>query len=228
MSTHASEPPSTRGPTPGRDGSRRPVVTIWEEYGSGAEAIGRAVAERLELPYHAQAFSSEDIEAEGAPQDQSATAQTIQGRINLSQVLAAMGGAFGGGDGMEYVDAQRDKRELIDDNNATVRRYGEEGGVIVGRNATKILATWPRTLHVLLTGDADSRVARAAEQAGISLQQAEKRRSREDRMRTDMSTSLYGWDPREPVHYDLMINTGRIPLAAAVEAIVHAVKSATA
>lgn len=226
MSTHASEPPRTPGPTPGRDGSHRPVVTIWEEYGSGAEAVGRAVAERLGLPYHAQAFSSEDIEAEGAPQDQSATAQTIQGRINLSQVLAAMGGAFGGGDGMEYVDAQRDKRELIDDNNATVRRFGEEGGVIVGRNATKILATWPRTLHVLLTGDTESRVARAAEQAGISLQQAEKRRSREDRMRTDMSTSLYGWDPREPVHYDLMINTGRIPLAAAVEAIVHAVMRA--
>lgn len=222
MSTHASDSPSTPGP----GGSRPPVVTIWEEYGSGADAVGRAVAERLALPYHAQAFSSEDIEAEGAPQDQSATAQAIQSRVNLSQVLAAMGGAFGGGDGMEYVEAQRDKRELIDDNNATVRRYGEEGGVIVGRNATKILANWPRTLHVLLTGAAESRVARAAELAGISLQQAEKRRKQEDRVRTDMSISLYGWDPREPVHYDLMINTGRIPQAAAVEAIVHAVERA--
>lgn len=226
MSTHAAEPSSTPGSAPGQDGSHRPVVTIWEEYGSGAEAVGRAVAERLGLPYHAQAFSSEDIEAEGAPQDESATAQSIQSRVNLSQVLAAMGGAFGGGDGMEYIDAQRDKRELIDDNNATVRRYGEEGGVIVGRNATKILANRPRTLHVLLTGDAESRVARAAELAGISLQQAEKRRRQEDRMRTDMSTSLYGWDPREPVHYDLMINTGRIPQAAAVEAIAHAVMRA--
>ncbi|GAA4519879.1 hypothetical protein GCM10023160_04310 [Brachybacterium paraconglomeratum] len=202
------------------------MVTVWEEYGSGAEAIGRAIAEQLGLPYHAQAFSSEDIEAEGAPpQDQSAIAQTIQSRVNLSQVLAAMSGAFGGGDGMEYIDAQRDKRELINDNNTTVRRYGEEGGVIVGRNATKILATRPRTLHVLLTGDVESRVARAAELAGISLQQAEKRRSQEDKVRAEMSTSLYGWDPRDPVHYDLMINTGRIPQAAAVEAIIHAVKA---
>lgn len=224
MSTHASDPSSTPRP----DGAHLPLVTIWEEYGSGADAVGRAVAERLGLPYHAQAFSSEDIEADGAPQDQSSTAQKIQGRVNLSQVLAAMGGAFGGGDGMEYVDAQRDKRELINDNNATVHRYGEEGGVIVGRNATKILASRPRTLHVLLTADVESRVARAAEGAGISLQQAGKRRAQEDKVRTDMSTSLYGWDPREPVHYDLMINTGRISQDAAVEAIVHAVQRASA
>jgi cytidylate kinase len=222
MATHSSEPSGR----PSADASFPPVVTIWEEYGSGADAIGRSVAEKLGLPYHQQAFSSEQIEAGDAPQDEADTARTIADRLSLSQVFAAMGGAYGGGDGMEYIVAQREKRELIQDNNATVQRYADEGGVIVGRNATKILAERPRILHVLLTADARSRVARAAELAGISSQQAEKRRQREDKVRSDMSISLYGWDPREPEHYDLMINTGRIPHDAAVEAIVHAVEHA--
>lgn len=216
----SSDSAGSRGSAPPID---LPVVTIWEEYGSGADEIGRAVAERLGLPYHEQAFSSEAIEAEGAPQDESATARKIEDRLSLSRVLAAMGGAYGGADGMEYLAAEQDKRALVEDNNATVRSYGAEGGVIVGRNATRILADRPHTLHVLLTADAESRVARAARLAGITVEQAEKRRRREDRVRTDMSSSLYSWDPREPEHYDMMLNTGRVPDAAAAEAIVHAV-----
>lgn len=200
------------------------LVTIWEEYGSGAETIGRGVAEKLGLPYHQQAFSSEELEGEKAPPDDGATAQTIASRISLAQVFSAMGGAYSGGDGAEYLAADQERRALIEDNNATVHGYGTEGGVIVGRNATKILANRPRTLHVLLTAEAESRVAHAAQSAGISAQQAEKRQHHEDTVRADMSRELYGWDPREPANYDLMINTGRIPHAAAVEAIVHAIQ----
>jgi glucuronide carrier protein len=209
------------------DGQSSPVVTIWEEYGSGAEVIGRAVAERLGLPYHEQAFSSADIEAGDAPRDQAAEAQLVQSRVSLAQVFSAMGGAYGGGDGREFVAAQEERRDLIAGNDATVSGYAE-GGVIVGRNATVILAERPRTLHVLLIGEARSRVERAAGLAGITPEQAEKRRHREDKVRVDISRSLYGWDPRESRHYDLVLNTGRLPQEAAVEAIVHAVEQLSA
>lgn len=205
-----------------------PLVTIWEEYGSGAEQIGRAVAERLGLPFHQQAFSSEEIEGgEAPPPDDGSTAQNIASRISLAQVFSAMGGAYAGGDGAEYLAADRERRALIDDNNATVHGFGKEGGVILGRNATKILAHRPRTLHVLLTADAETRVDQAAQSSGISREQAQDRQKREDTVRTDMSQQLYGWDPRDPANYDLMLNTGRIPHEAAVEAIVHAVQHAT-
>lgn len=196
-----------------------PVVTIWEQYGAGADAVGRAVAERLGLPYHPQAFSSEDIE--DGPADPSSS---LASRAALAEVLSAMGGAYGGFEGRDVITTQKDKRDLVADNNDKVWRYAEQGGVIVGRNATVILAARPRTLHVLLTGDVTDRVARAAAESGIPLDQAARRQSREDQVRADMSRALYGWDPREPDRYDLVVNTSRIGTAAVVSAIVDAVR----
>ncbi len=198
----------------------RPVVTLWEQYGAGADAIGRVVAERLGLPYHEQAFSSADLE--GTPD-----AGSLENRAILAEVFAVMGGAYGGFEGRDVVMTQREKRDLISENNAVVWQYAEQGGVIVGRNATVILADRPRTIHVLLTGDVKDRVARAAAADGISTDKAAERQAREDQVRAEMSQVLYGWDPRQAERYDLVINTSRIPAAAAVDAIVDAVRAIT-
>lgn len=206
-------------------GGPLPVVTLWEQFGAGADAIGRAVAERLGLPYHPQAFTSEEIEEDGRRRATSAEEQALQieSSIALAQVFSAMGGLYGGFDGRDMVDTQQQRRSLIEENDATVHRFAEEGGVIVGRNATVLLSGRPRTLHVLLTAAAETRIARAAERAGISRERAAKRQKREDQVRVDMSRSLYGWDPSRPENYDMVLNTSRLPRDSAVEAIVHAV-----
>lgn len=38
----------------------------------------------------------------------------------------------------------------------------------------------------------------------------------------DMSIELYGWDPRDPIRYDLVLNTGRMDPETCVEIIVQA------
>lgn len=217
MSTHSAAE-SGRGAAD--DTGPRPVVTIWGQYGSGAEAIGKVVAERLGLPYHEQAFSSEEIEGGSDP-------ESLENRATLAQVFSAMGGAYGGFEGRDVVTTQKEKRDLVADNNDTVWRYAEEGGVIIGRNATVILAARPRTLHVLLTGDVKDRVHRAAEATGIPVDKAARRQGREDQVRADMSRVLYGWDPHDPARYDLVINTSRIPESAVANAIVDAIESST-
>jgi glucuronide carrier protein len=108
-----------------------------------------------------------------------------------------------------------------------VLELAEQGGVIVGRNATVILAARPRTLHVLLTGSVEDRVARAASASGITVEQAARRQVREDDVRAQMSVVLYGWDPRLPDRYDMVVNTSRLPLDAVAEAIVQAVRVMT-
>ncbi|WP_347350742.1 cytidylate kinase-like family protein [Intrasporangium sp.] len=194
----------------------KPVVTLWEQYGAGAEEIGREVARSLGLPYHAQAFSSDELEH---PES------SLENRAVLTTVLRTMGGAYGGFEGRDIVTTQQERRDLITTNNTAVRQSAQEGGVIVGRNATVILADRPRTLHVLLTGEVADRVARAAAAAGIPVEQAKKRQVREDDVRAEMSRVLYGWDPHQPDHYDLVLNTSRIPAAAAVSAIVNAIRA---
>lgn len=201
----------------------KPVVTIFEQYGAGADVIGRAVAQKLGGIFHEQAFSSEEIEGGGARPDTS----SLENRASLAQVFTVMGGAYGGFEGRDVVATQQEKRNLINDNNDTVWRYADEGGVIVGRNATVILAARPNTLHVLLTGEVRDRVTRAAAAAGITADQAARRQGREDQVRADMSRVLYGWDPHDPSRYDIVINTSRIPEASVAQAIVDAVESST-
>jgi len=98
------------------------------------------------------------------------------------------------------------------------------GAVIVGRNGAMILATWPGALHVRLDGPLQQRIERAARTGGVDLGRAAKRQRREDELRADMSISLYGWDPRDPTRYDLVLNTGTLGLEASVDIIVHAAR----
>jgi glucuronide carrier protein len=110
------------------------------------------------------------------------------------------------------------------DNNRAVWEFAAGGGVIVGRNGAVVLAERPNTLHVLLTGEIEDRIQRAAQADGISVERAAERQKKEDQVRADMSIVLYGWDPRLPDRYDLALNTSRISLDAAVAMIVAAVR----
>ncbi len=194
----------------------RPVVTIFEHYGAGAEEVGTRVAEALGLPFHGQAFTSEDLESgeEGA----------LESNAVLATVLATMGGAYGGFEGRDVVATQQQKYDLVMDNNRTLWDLAADGGVVVGRNAAVVLASRPRTVNVLLTGSVEDRVARAARAAGIPLDRAARRQVREDEVRAQMSAVLYGWDPRLPDRYDVVFNTSRLPVAAVAQAIVQAVR----
>ena len=97
--------------------------------------------------------------------------------------------------------------------------------MIVGRDATVILARMQGALHVRLVAPVETRIARAAEASGISRDVAAQRQQREDRVRTTMSERLMQWDPTDASHYDLVLDTGDIPLDDAVERIVGASES---
>jgi cytidylate kinase len=197
--------------TPQPDRAARPVVTIFESYGSGAEQVGPRVAEALGVAFHAQAFSSEQLEQ---PEEQDESL--------LSRVFAAMGGSYAALDGPSVAMAQRDEHELVLRNTDWVIDTARSGAVIVGRNGAFILAGWPGALHVRLDAPTSQRVERAARDHGISPERAAKRQRREDELRADMSIRLYGWDPREPTRYDLVLNTGTLSPDACVEVIVQA------
>lgn len=198
-----------------------PVVTLFELYGAGATTIGEKVAERLGLPFHGQAFSSGEIA--GRPEATDSENQAL-----LANVLSLLGGAYSTLEDREVVGTQEQKYQLIADNTRAVKQFAKQGGVIMGRNATVILADRPNSLHVLLTGDVEDRVKRAAQRLGISEAESAKRRANEEDVRRQMSRTLYGWDPSTPDRYDMLINTSRVSIDAAVNAIVDAIQHRTA
>jgi cytidylate kinase len=199
--------------SPGTAG--RPVVTLFESYGSGASYIGARVARALGVPFHEQAFSSQQIED---------AAEQRRDEGVLSRFFGTVGGSYAGLDGPSVAMAQRDDYELVLENTRIVQEEAEQGGVIVGRNGAFILANRPATLHVKLDGPPEQRIARAARESGIDIQQAARRQKREDQVRADISLEFYHWDPRETDHYDLVVNTGTMDLDLCVEIIVSAAR----
>jgi cytidylate kinase len=193
----------------------RPVVTLFESYGSGASYIGPRVAQALGVPFHPQAFSSDEIE--------NATAQR-ENQGTLARIFSVMGGSYAGLEGQSVAMAQADNYDLVMQNTREVHEQAREGGVIVGRNGALILANQPATLHVMLDGPLGQRIERAAKDSGIDIQRAAKRQKREDQVRAEMSIEFYGWDPRETQRYDLVVNTGRIDLDTCVDIIVQAAR----
>lgn len=201
-----------------------PVVTLFESFGAGAEAIGRRVAEQIGFPFHEQAFSSEQLEENPRDRNQEDT---------LTKVYAAMAGrGFAGlshhdpGGGVR--ELQRDQYDVVMQNTRTVMEWGAQGGVIVGRNGALILHDLPGALHVRVDAPVAWRIEQAAARTGIGEKQAAKRQKREDDIRAEMSIKLYGWDPREINNYDLVINAAELDVEAAATIIVDALRIKTA
>lgn len=191
----------------------RPViVTFFEQYGAGASRIAPRVAERLGIPFVEQAISSEQMESiEAADHDPGP----------FMRFLMSFGGS-GVDDGLGAMMGQQTDYELVMENTRAVLAASENGGVVLGRNATIILRKIPTALHVKLSGPLQHRVSHAAAEAGIDLERAAARQQREDRVRAELSQRLYRWDPRDDGHFDLVVNTGSFPMDDVVDMIVDA------
>ena len=202
-------------------GRSAPVVTLFESYGSGAAAIGRAVAAALGVPFHEQAFSSQQLE-------ESARQREKEGL--LTRMFDAMGSMPRSAEWTSATSPAPSGTATTSSCRTPPRsqQWARAGGVIVGRNGAFILADRPGALHVMLDGPLEQRIVRAAQEAGISQERAARRQKNEDRVRADMSIKLYGWDPRDPARYDLVVNTGRMDPDTCVDIIVNACRSKTA
>lgn len=197
--------------------STKPIITMFEAYGSGASYIGPRVAERLGVRWLSQLLSSAELEeAERTPvADSTAGSRWLQ-----SFGLGATTDAVNAGGALAQVD-----HDMVLANTKDVLEFARDGGVLLGRNATVILAEAPTALHVRLTAPLDVRVERSAEHDHISLDTAAKRQQREDEVRVTMAKRLMGWDPNDDSNFDLVINTGFYSLDEAVDVIVRAYQS---
>jgi len=195
----------------------KPLVTIFETYGSGASEVGPAVALALGVPWVSHFYSSEDLEAaEGRGPEEENFLSRLLATLGRSASATDLGVYPGQLDALDAEDAVRELRDQCRD-----------GAVVLGRNGTMVLADEPLALHVKLDGPVDQRIARGAAEAGIDLTRARTRQVREDSARAAMSQRLFGWDPRQNDHFDLVINTGSVPPTMAVDLILAAYRLKT-
>ncbi|WP_432560218.1 glycoside-pentoside-hexuronide (GPH):cation symporter [Granulicoccus sp. GXG6511] len=193
--------------------ARRPVVTINEQYGAGGTYIGERVAERLGIPFVGSRFTSSEIEQI----DRAAEAEPTMNRWLWDFAHTSNADI----DAAVRADAESNTRVVRENTTQVIGFVKDEGGVILGRDATRVLALMRGAFHVRLEAPVRVRIDRAAETAKISRETAAQRQSREDRMRNEMSMRLMKYDATDHTYYDLVVNTEG-SLDDAVEQIVAA------
>jgi cytidylate kinase len=102
----------------------------------------------------------------------------------------------------------------------TIGKHGH--AVIVGRGANFILPSESR-FSVRVVVPLDVRVQNVANMFGVSLDQAKQRVIRRESKRRAFIRHSFNADVRDPLNYDLTINTGKLSTASAVEAVIGAI-----
>jgi len=185
----------------------RPAVTISREMGTGAATIANAVAQQLDRDCPDQGgcpwavFDRNLVKKILEDHQLSATMEKFMPEdipFPLSDALESLLGLH---------PSSWNLREYAD---KTIRRLAVSGNVIlVGRGAAIITSQLPYVLHVRLVAPFNRRVQNCAESYNISAKEAARRVRESDEARHRYVQTYFGVNVADPVHYDLVINTGR-------------------
>jgi len=184
------------------------VITISREFGSGGDVIAQQVAQILGCHFVDQKFVS--------------TILGQYGYVEFDKEYANLPTFW------ERFDAQREKHRDVMMNmlNRVIRAIAHHGNVVIlGRSGFEILGGFADVLHVRLQAPFSVRVKRIMEEQQITTEQAESMVKQSDKVRTAFVEEFYrvSWNA---IHaFDLVINTGKITPAAAVNWIVDAARA---
>jgi cytidylate kinase len=192
----------------------QPLVTIAAEHGAWGDLVAPRVADALGVPFLDRALPA----SLAAAVEESERQSPLVGRLARASTMLASAP-------VERID--RDEARIRDELADFLARASTDGGVILGRGGALVLAGSPTALHVLLSGDRDSRVARVAERDGVSHEEADRRVGELDRARREYSRRVFGIDPDDRTLYHLIVDTVVLGIDASVELVLTAARTRT-
>lgn len=203
-----------------------PVITIAREFGAGGQRVAAMLAQRLDAEVIDRQLVAEVARRLGVATDEVAAADERAKSVvdRLLRSFAWFGGAYGAGWSPPYGDPLTDPRQVMrllteEIIRETARRANS---IIVGRGGAFVLADWPGVLHVFLRSAEPTRIREVMARDAISEEEARRRLHQADGDRAAYMRQNYGADWRDPRHYDLVLDTGRLGYQRAVEAILAA------
>jgi cytidylate kinase len=108
-----------------------------------------------------------------------------------------------------------------------IRGLASEGNVlIVGRGGQALLRNHPTAVHVQIVAPFAMRAQVVMERMHLEKKAAQHRVRASDRARFDYLRRYHDVDWLDSTHYHLVINTGRVPVSAAMDLVVGALPRA--
>ena len=194
-----------------KEETRIPVITVSKEPGAGGNILAQKIAERLDLDI----FNREIIQGIAESAKISASVIETLEKKRLSGVE-------------DFISSLVNKQYLypglyLEHLMKVVCTIAEHGrAVIVGRGANFILPP-EKIFSVRMVAPLDVRIQNIAHRFSVSAEEAKRRVIRRESRRSAFIRQSFNADISNPIHYDLTINTGKMSIEAAVEAVISAV-----
>ena len=184
-----------------------PVVTISREPGSGGSIVAKKLAEKLEFDIFNKNF-----------------VQGMAEGTKISERFFETVDEKGVSVWNEWISSLVDYRHLWPDQYlkhlmqviGTIGKHGR--AIIVGRGANFVLPP-SRRFRVRIVAPEKKRIEKISIDYGISLNEAKRRIIKTESDRRAFIRKYFNADIKDPVNYDLVINTGTISLDVAADAI---------
>ena len=196
------------------------IITISRAFGSGGRTIGKAVAERLGIPYYDEELVDKVAEESGFHTDYiqeageyAPVSNSFLFNIAVSSNPVAMMHSMSMSDQL-FVYQTKVIQELADQGPC----------VIIGRCADYILRDREDCLHVFVHADLEHRGARVLEKYGETKQPIKKRLTDKDNKRRVYYKHYTNRNWGEAQNYHLSLNSGLIGIDKCVDIIVDIAK----
>lgn len=196
--------------------SKKTVILISREYGSGGRKIGQEVAKRLNIPFYDKELIQLAAKESGYDEKLFENTQK-QSKGTFSYFLSVYAA------GMSPQDISlNDQLFLV--TAKTIHEVSNESCVIIGRCADYILRDHPHTLSIFVHADLEDRIKRAKDEYGDDAPDLKQKVLRTDKNRAIYYNFYADQKWGHIGHYDLSLNTSNIDLDTCVDIIVNAVE----
>ena len=211
------------------------VITFSRQYGSGGNEVARMVCEKLGYRYFDKTMMTGLCKANNLSCENLVDKDEFQHKVK-GLIDELLGDILGHEEDNDWAREQaRRIREAADEEDVelqlaqTVIRAAEEAGnvAIMGRGSQAVLQHVPGVLHVRVVAPLEARVQRVLERGeAAESDEARKLVDRLDEAAVSYVRRYYGVDPADPLLYHVVVNTGKMTLAAAAALIASAVTQA--
>jgi Cytidylate kinase len=201
-----------------------PFVTVSRESGVGGATFARLLASRLdeEMPGDVAwtVFDRNLVEEMLRSEHLSPRLARFLPEDRISEIDASIG---------ELLGLHPSLWTLIQRTNDMMRELARRGqAILVGRGANFATESIAGGLHVRLVAPAIQRAGHMARQMGLTMEEAARRNVRIDAARAKFVRSVFASDVDRASGYDVTLNLGSVPLDAAVDMAMTALRSRVA
>jgi cytidylate kinase len=202
------------------------VITISRQYGAGAMALGRMLAEKRGYTLASREIVQGIADKAKVSTDFVLTVEKEAG-TTLSRFMTRIISSRGMVNKLLREDSGYiDEKLYLDYLVLTVVQIADEGNaIIMGRGSQYILRTHPDTVHILLVDEFENRVKRVERREQITRESAERIVRHEDKRRLNLYHRLGKQDFDSPSLYHMVLNMDRVSRPQAFEMINHLLQS---